>query len=1230
MATAIKDSLTDHSPLDGTNDAINGAEVDANPNVISQILDGTTTTDLATDSTVDFRFTSSRAGLRLIDTDNAGSAIHYGLDIEWNPGDDGQMTDGGSGVGMRFIMPDAADTQTAYARMYVLMRDDTAASDDAEFVFEAAVGGTLTTELLHMSQTNGIVFNDDSGDIDFRIEGANTANGFLLDAGQDAISLGGANVDGAAFTLNNLQSRTAITSVGSQLHIPAQTTNFDNSSGTIAIGAAMFIGIPTWTNASATLTMTHAASLYIQGVPVDSTNVTATNTPYALWVDAGATQLDGAVTVGGNLSVGGDFDVTGSFDMSDANITNVGSIALDTITNDGTDITLDSSGDIVLDADGADIFFKDAGTTFGSATNTSGNLIIKSGTTTALTFSGANVTGAGTYTGGGTMTTGGNIVIPDAGNIGSASDTDAIAISSGGVVTMNQIPVFSAGINVSGGTIAGTLATAAQGSVTSLGTLTALQVDYINANASTLTVTDSSDTGDKLEIAVGTHGATTIITTDDDAAAANIQITADGTAELAGTTVTLDSAGDIELEATDDINVPTDVGMTFGDDGEKIEGDGTNLTVASSGLLTLTATGNTVVTNNALVSGTLAVTGTSQFTGNVGIGVSPATTLHLSASVPKLRITDTGASGYMDMRGANSEFVFDLDPGAAQSTSRMAFAVDGATVIKIEAGILDMVATGNRIDFNTANTTSMRAANTGTLDFEILTVDVVQMSAVGLLVANGYGMVIGHTAQVSSGGQTPELQVLGTSDADSIMTVQRFSADSSGPALHIGKSRGSSIGAYNTVETGDVLGTIFWHAADGTDMAQAAVRIIGAVEGTIAGNRTPSNLQFYTSTNAQPSVLTRAMTIDSSQRVGIGTASPSHLFTVEAAAGAEVMVRGVNTATAIYLEREDTSVAINNEIGRLSWRGGESGSEDNVAQIVVDADAAWTASSSASRMEFYTTAAGATNGTERMRITSAGNVNINDTTTNANMTVGMTINQGANDNEAFALKSSEVAHLITNYAETDTYFHIKKWESAGGAHLEGFSAVDDSGGSNVSTIAMRIVGYAGVTDTTKSTSGTAPIQLVSGLKSGSAAGDVASNGNLLVVAGYAADTQFIVDLEGDYHYNGSGSAFDDYADAELVRAFDLERNSEKTIRNQWDEQVRYNKKDLEDAGILGRVSPEEKEKGHRGLVNGAQLQRLHNGAIWQLHCHQQSLKEVVDYQQEEIESLKKELRLLKG
>jgi len=51
----------------------------------------------------------------------------------------------------------------------------------------------------------------------------------------------------------------------------------------------------------------------------------------------------------------------------------------------------------------------------------------------------ANLDVSGTYTGGGLMTTGGNIVIPDDGNVGSVSDTNAISISSGGVVAVSAI-----------------------------------------------------------------------------------------------------------------------------------------------------------------------------------------------------------------------------------------------------------------------------------------------------------------------------------------------------------------------------------------------------------------------------------------------------------------------------------------------------------------------------------------------------------------------------------------------------------------------------------------------------------------------------------------------------------------------------------------------------------------------------------------------------------------------
>ena len=61
-----------------------------------------------------------------------------------------------------------------------------------------------------------------------------------------------------------------------------------------------------------------------------------------------------------------------------------------------------------------------------------------------ITTASGGISVTGTYTGTGLMTTGGNIVIPNAGNIGSASDTDAMAIASNGIVTFSQIPVLPA------------------------------------------------------------------------------------------------------------------------------------------------------------------------------------------------------------------------------------------------------------------------------------------------------------------------------------------------------------------------------------------------------------------------------------------------------------------------------------------------------------------------------------------------------------------------------------------------------------------------------------------------------------------------------------------------------------------------------------------------------------------------------------------------------------------
>ena len=91
---------------------------------------------------------------------------------------------------------------------------------------------------------------------------------------------------------------------------------------------------------------------------------------------------------------------------------------------------------------------------------------------------------------------------------------------------------------------------------------TELTVDDVAINGKVITMTGS--TSDTATLTVGTNGTLDIVTTDAAAAAANIQITADGTAELAGTTVTLDSSGGITLDADGGTITFSDGGSSLG------------------------------------------------------------------------------------------------------------------------------------------------------------------------------------------------------------------------------------------------------------------------------------------------------------------------------------------------------------------------------------------------------------------------------------------------------------------------------------------------------------------------------------------------------------------------------------------------------------------------------------------------------------------------------------------
>ena len=176
------------------------------------------------------------------------------------------------------------------------------------------------------------------------------------------------------------------------------------------------------------------------------------------------------ITSGSTITLDAATDIV--LDAGGANITmkDDGTTVLDFVANGATDVTLDAPGDLKLDAGGADVAFLVSGTQYGSLSKTGSgsNLIIKSGTTTAATFTGANVVLAGTVGSGAITSTG---VIEGTGfTIGSAvineTDLEKIDGITDGTAAANKAVVLDASKNITG------LGTISSGAITSSGSIT--------------------------------------------------------------------------------------------------------------------------------------------------------------------------------------------------------------------------------------------------------------------------------------------------------------------------------------------------------------------------------------------------------------------------------------------------------------------------------------------------------------------------------------------------------------------------------------------------------------------------------------------------------------------------------------------------------------------------------------------------------------------------------------
>jgi hypothetical protein len=205
---------------------------------------------------------------------------------------------------------------------------------------------------------------------------------------------------------------------------------------------------------------------------------------------------------------------------------------------------------------------------------------------------------------------------------------------------------------------------------------------------------------------------------------------------------------------------------------------------------------------------------------------------------------------------------------------------------------------------------------------------------------------------------------------------------------------------------------------------------------------------------------------------------------------------------------------------------------------------------------------------------------------NAEMTIGLTINQAANDDDILSLKSSDVAHGMTINKETDTFASMSKVAAAsGGLQIETFTE---------DTEALWIKAASTVDDTAKTPSGGAVIVLDAYKKNSTNRTVTGANANLVSIMN-AAGSVFLFDAEGSAHADVEWTTFD--AEDDLLLVADVER---EMLPERFGQAVAYTRDRMESLGIIGKDSWHEEGGKTHAMVNWTRLAMLHHGALVQV------------------------------
>ena len=481
------------------------------------------------------------------------------------------------------------------------------------------------------------------------------------------------------------------------------------------------------------------------------------------------------------------------------------STAFDDLTaGDAAVLISTSSGNITIDAtaNDTDIIFK--------GTDNTADI-------TMLTLDGSDA-GHATFnnaiTSGAVITSGAGLVIADAGNIGSASDTDAIAIGSDGDVTLTQ-----------------DLELQHDGAILSFGANDEVTLTHVHDTGILLNSTNVIQFNDASQNIGAPSNAILDINATDEIELNATLVDINANVEISGTAVTTGVHTFTAVPVFPNNTIETADIQADAIDGTKIADDAINSEHYTDGSIDTAHIADGQVTTAKLA--------TALFTGATDIGAAivdadlflmddgaGGTIRKTAASRIK---TYAGVSG--DVTTIDSLFKTDIKIGEDDQTKidfetadQINFYAGNQNQIKLTNGVLAPV-TDSDVDLGTSS-----------LYFKDTFLDTIRTTGVA---------VFGSPTSASAGGYTGSVQVQ-TGGANPSLTLNGNVNNDGGVALVLSKSRNATVGSNTIVANNDVVGSIFFAADDGTNMDCQPANIRCLIDGTPGENDTPGELLFGT------------------------------------------------------------------------------------------------------------------------------------------------------------------------------------------------------------------------------------------------------------------------------------------------------------------------------------------------------------------------------------------------